>query len=54
MPRRRKKQLRDILVMLIGFGLIVAIFVFVILFAPGDPFEDSQFLEDVGDANRPL
>ena len=54
MPRRKKKQLRDILVMLIGFGLIIAIFVFVIMFAPGDPFGDSQFIEDVGDANRPL
>ncbi|WP_158675388.1 hypothetical protein [Thiohalobacter thiocyanaticus] len=53
MPRRRKKP-TDILVMLIGFGLIVAIFVFVILFAPSNPFEDSQFIEDVGDANRPL
>ncbi|BAZ95236.1 hypothetical protein TspCOW1_29120 [Thiohalobacter sp. COW1] len=53
MARRRKKP-TDILVMLIGFGLIVAIFVFVILFAPSDPFGDSQFIEDVGDANRPL
>ena len=53
MKKRSKKKLTDIMIMVIGIGLIVAIFAAVFIFAPGNPFEEGQFLEDVGDANQP-
>ena len=53
MDKRSRKKLMDALVIAVGIGLIVAIFAFVIIFAPSNPFEDSQFLEDVGDAHAP-
>lgn len=53
MDKRRRKKLMDAAIIVVGLGLIVAIFAFVIIFAPSNPFEESQFIEDVGDANAP-
>jgi len=53
MARKAKKKSKagDIVLMVIGFGIIAAIFAAAVMFAPDSPFSDTGFVQDVGRRN---
>jgi hypothetical protein len=48
---RKKSKAGDIILIVVGISILVAIFVAAVLFAPDSPFSDSGFVQDVGRRN---
>jgi len=52
MARKGKSKTGDILLIVVGIALIVAVFAAAVYFAPDDPFSETQFIKDVGESHR--
>lgn len=52
MDRKKRQKIIDIALIVIGIGAILGIFAVAIMVAPDNPFSGSDFLVDVGLANR--
>ncbi len=46
-PAKKKSKTTDIIIMVIGISIIVAIFAAAVMFAPDSPFSDTEFVKDV-------
>lgn len=52
MAKKRKSDMQDTIILAVGISILVAIVVAVVVFAPDDPFSDTEFVQDVGRRNQ--